>query len=486
MNPLTSFAAATARAGSGLLCLAALALSGALAACGGGEDSTTPSPSTPAALSSADRPNIIIITLDTTRADRFGCYGYSKAITPNLDRLAEGGARFSRAYAQAAVTPVSHASMMTGLNPYSHGLRVLHGTELTRLSEKAVTLAEVLAAEGYDTAAFLSAFPVSEYFGFDQGFSVFDAEFLVQTRETIISDGGVVNTGMNQRRADKTTRRALDWLALERDAPYLLWVHYFDPHDPFVGPPKELLDSIALPEGLDREGVLRELYDTEILFMDQQIGLLLREIERQGESDGQAGSVVAVLADHGEGLGDHDWWSHGKLYEEQINIPFILNGPTITPGTQIDDVVRSIDLMPTLLELAGVAPAAHPPMEGLSVMPLIRGESESTPRLAYADSISKLIYAQRKNHQTDRLFMLVEGPLKFILHLQHPDQSELYDLSTDPKELTNLYDERPRDVRRLEAGLDALDFMRTRMRPEPRDDIPGDITKRLEALGYLK
>ncbi|MFQ5806905.1 MAG: sulfatase-like hydrolase/transferase, partial [Phycisphaerae bacterium] len=139
-------------------------------------------------------PSVLVITLDTTRADRLSCYGYRAPTSENLDRLADQGVLFTRAIAQAAVTPVSHASIFTGQNPYTHGLRVMHGLQQNRLRESCATLAEVLRDVGYRTAAFVSAFPVTQRFGLDQGFETFDAEFMIDSPETLVSDDGVVNT----------------------------------------------------------------------------------------------------------------------------------------------------------------------------------------------------------------------------------------------------------------------------------------------------
>ena len=166
-------------------------------------------PNTTPKLEPHDRPNIMLITLDTTRADHLSCYGYATQTSVNLDRLATKGVLFSHAIAQAAVTPVSHASILTGLNPYTHGLRVMHGLSENRLAQTRVTLAEILREVGYHTAAFLSAFPVTERFGLDQGFDTFDADFLKDPPEKLVTGNGFVNTGKNQRHAGITTDRAL-------------------------------------------------------------------------------------------------------------------------------------------------------------------------------------------------------------------------------------------------------------------------------------
>jgi len=183
-----------------------------------------------------------------------------------------------------------------------------------------------------------------------QGFETFDADFVIDGPAVLISGDGVVNTGKNQRRADATTDRALAWLA-ERREPFFVWLHYFDPHDPQLRPPGEFMKAYALPLGpaADR---LRVLYDVEIRFMDQQIGRVLDNLRQSGRFND---TVIVVVADHGEGLGDHNWWTHGILYQEQIRVPLIVRAPSIRGGKTIDYLVRTTDIMATVLELARVS-----------------------------------------------------------------------------------------------------------------------------------
>ncbi|MEE2750579.1 MAG: sulfatase-like hydrolase/transferase, partial [Myxococcota bacterium] len=197
----------------------------------------TPEPAdAPEPPASSTTKHIVLITLDTTRADHLGAYGYEKPTSPNLDILAQQGVVFDMAISQAAVTPVAHASILTGLEPYHHGLRVLHGLEGNALHDSQVTLAEVWASHGGESAAFVSAYPVTEAFGLHQGFDVFDAKFPQADGTGLVTESGTVNTGLSQRRADATTDAALAWLDTRTnpEQPLFLWLHYFDPHDPFV------------------------------------------------------------------------------------------------------------------------------------------------------------------------------------------------------------------------------------------------------------
>ncbi len=432
------------------------------------------------AASPRDRPNVLLITLDTTRADRLSCYGYAERTSENLDGLAESGVLFTHAVAQAAVTPVSHASILTGQDPYTHGLRVMHGREGNRLRESCTTLAEVFRGVGYRTAAFVSAFPVAERFGLHQGFETFDADFVIDGPDVLVSGDGVVNTGKNQRRADETTDRALAWLAKAAE-PFFLWLHYFDPHDPQLRPPNEFMQAHPLPLTPlpDR---LRALYDAEIRYMDQQIGRVLDNLRQSGRLDDM---VIVVVADHGEGLGDHEWWTHGILYQEQIRVPLIVRAPAASAGKKVDYLVRTIDIMPTVLELAGVSRDKFPTMDGASLVPLLAGDAGDPGRVAYADSINMLTYhftSEIADEKNDMLFAVTDGTWKYIHHALRPEESELYNLAHDPHERVNLFASRPTEVEQL------LDNLRQRRCfPEKSPGTQGmsaDDRARLRTLGY--
>lgn len=428
----------------------------------------------------APRPNVLLVTLDTTRADHLGCYGYPGQITPNLDRLAAQGTLFTRAISQAAVTPVSHASILTGLNPYSHGLRVMHGLTWNRLADHHVTLAEVLVKHGYQTAAFVSAFPVTERFGLHQGFATFDADFLNVPIQVLVSPDGAISTRGAQRRAGDTTDLVLAWLAQPHDGPYFLWLHYFDPHDPWVLPPG--VKPLGLSDPV-RES-LRRIYDLEIGYMDQQIGRVLEELDVTEQLDN---TVIVVAADHGEGLGDHDWWTHGILYQEQVRVPLIVCAPSYPGGRRVDYVVRCIDIMPTVLDLVKLDRTRWPRMDGESLVPLLSGGAPDPHYAAYSDSVNMLTYNFApgiKDVKDHMLFAVVEGDWKYV-HRGHRERpNELYNLAKDPGELNNLVELRPQKRRRLLDNLLARDFL-PRHEQKPERMSPED-TERLRSLGYVE
>jgi arylsulfatase A-like enzyme len=439
----------------------------------------------------ADAPgttHVLLVTLDTTRTDRLGCYGYRRATTPHLDRLAAQATVFEMAIAQAAVTPVSHASILTGREPYHHGLRVLHGTVANRLAEDRTTLAETWRRAGGQSAAFVSAYPAGSAFGLAQGFEVFDESFPHADGDGLVSERGIVNTESAQRRADETTRAAVRWLEEGRDPdrPLLMWVHYFDPHDVHLLPPREFVEEHAgrfppsSPAITDR---LRAVYDLEIRFMDEELGRLLAAFERHGLWDE---TLVAVVADHGVGLGDHDWWSHGILYQEQIHVPLILRVPGAEGGGRVPSLVRTIDLVPTALEAAGIDRGLLPAVDGESLLGCLETGRCTGSRLAYADSVNMLNYSRPDDGfdvRNDKLYALFDGTHKLIYHQLHPRRSELYDLASDPGELRNLGGGQPAQMRRLLSELEARQALSDLLPGATRSDE--DRAEKLRALGYV-
>ena len=389
--------------------------------------------------------NVVLITFDTTRADAMGAYGADAAATPVFDALAARGTLFLEAQAQAAVTPVAHASILTGLNPYNHGLRTLHGNRLYHLPESVPSLATRLRQLGYETAAFVSAFPCTQRFGLDQGFELFDADFGAAP-EARIGAAGNISTGMAQRDAAATTEAALKWLAgREDERPFFLWVHYFDPHDPLLRPPAarqevfmdgfprfaEMEDALTRdPERFVADYVkdpdlmrrwLRRLYQAEVSWADEQMGRLFDALEVNG---GMEQTVVAVTADHGEGLGDHDWWGHGILYQEQLKVPLVLAGPGVPSELKVSERVRHVDLAPTLLQLAaGTAFAGR--VDGISLLPLMTRRASGgepgageRPGPAYADAVTLMRYGAVFDPgvtevRDDQLYAWIDSDLKW-------------------------------------------------------------------------
>lgn len=428
------------------------------------------------------RRNLLLVTLDTTRADRLSCYGYPRTTTPNMDALASDGIRFDLAIAQAALTPVSHASIVTGLLPAQHGVRVAYAASGCSLPRDVPSLGTVLRSRGFKTGAFMSSFTVSEFYGFDNGFDTFD-NGLGHSSDNVFTEqsDGSWNFDMkpNQRRSDRTTDQAIAWLG-ETKEPFFLWVHYWDPHDPHLRPPDDVVASFAAPPGASQTDRLRALYDAEVFYVDQQFGRLLQTLKEQ---DRYRDTIIVVVADHGQGLGDHQHWAHRILYQEQIRVPLIMRFPGGPAGRVVPELVRTVDIYPTVLESLGVAPPGN--VDGDSLHGLASGASEA-PRLAYAETLMLYDLSAKgqllKRPDDDLLHCLMDRSWKLIYRPRHPERSELYHLREDPRETKNLYGQRPEQVKRLLAAMNNMDPFVNQPFGETHDQ---EVMDRLRSLGYV-
>jgi arylsulfatase A-like enzyme len=425
--------------------------------------------------------NIILVTLDTVRVDHLGCYGRPGDPSPTIDRLAREGVKFDMAISQAAVTPVSHASILSGRNPQGHGLRVIHAQTGYRLPDTVPTLATILKASGWNTAAFLSSFTVSEHFGLHRGFDVFDTGISAAPSELMVQESEDFwgwDVTSNQRRSDATTDKALEWLRGAQE-PYFLWMHYWDAHDPLIVPPGDVIRRFP-PSGGGRDQMRIAIYDSEIYFVDLQFQRLLAALEASGQADS---TMVVLTADHGQGLGDHDWWLHRVLYQEQIHIPLIVKIPGGPSGIAVRELVRSTDIFPTVLQTLGLAVPSG--IDGEDLLELV-GEKARTPRLAYADALNlydlnSAVVKRRPND--DLLYSVIEYPWKLIYRSLRPDESELYDLESDPDEAVNLYASETEQADRLVEALHELDGFVDQGFGDGVSDP--EVIERLRALGYI-
>jgi arylsulfatase A-like enzyme len=307
--------------------------------------------------------SLLLITLDTTRADRLGAWGYEEARTPTIDRLATEGTLYERAYAPAPETLPVHASLFTGLYPPSHGVRL---NLSYRLPEPAQTLAELLQQRGLFTAAVISAGVLDQQYGLNQGFVVYD---------------DMSESSRRERRAEAVTDRALEVLAGQEEERFFLWVHYYDPHDPYDPP-----EPFAGPE--DAPPVDPRLYDLEIAYTDHWIGRLLDELEARSALEE---TLIVLVADHGESLGDHGESAHTLfIYDSTIHVPLILVGPGIEAGQRVSEPVPSIDIFATLTGIFGLTPPENSsrPLPGLGLEPNDSEEPNRMPRVAYSESMT--------------------------------------------------------------------------------------------------
>lgn len=404
----------------------------------------------PAAPAPAKRalPNLVLITMDTTRADHLGAWGDASAHTPNLDALAARGTRFARCDTAAPITLPSHASILTGLFPPRHGVRD-NGTFV--LAPKVETLAERLAARGYDTAAVVSAVVLARRQGLDQGFRVYDDD---------LGAGYAQGTLVSERTAEETTAAALRVMAGLR-SPFFLWVHYYDPHEEYR-PPTRFADAARGPH---------RLYDGEISYMDDQIGALLKKLP--------AATDVLAVGDHGEMLGEHGETTHGLLLNRAARrVPLLLAGPDIPAGKVSDCLVRTVDVTPTLLALAGALPEKTAAgLDGRGLLPVPSGDACS--RDTYSETF--LPFFAYKWYPLRAL-----GNDRF-LYLKAP-KSSLYDLKADPGEARDLAPTQPGPARSWEARLVGLlkamgEKLDTPVRTE--NVLSAEQRRQLASLGYL-
>ena len=403
----------------------------------------------------APPPNVLLVTIDTVRADHVGAYGAAIGATPTLDRLAREGVRFGDATSQAPLTGPAHAAILTGQYPARIGVR---DNATTPIPPGTMTIAALLKGRGYRTGGFVGAFILAPEYGFAQGFDAFDASF------------ARFDTGMKlqaQRRAGEVTAAALKWIqppAASRQPPpkqpWFAWVHYYDAHTPYDPPAPFRTRFRASP------------YDGEIAYVDSNIAKLVAALEQSGELDR---TLVVVAADHGEGLGDHGEAEHGLfLYESVLHVPWIMRLPgRASAGTVVKTQVRVVDMLPTIAALVG---AAAPKVDGENVMPFVSGAAPRDPTPSYAET-----YYPKWHFGWSELKSVRVGDWKYI----DAPKSELYDMRADRREQRNAIDARgplagglSAELAKIQAGFGAA---ATTDAPQPDPET----LARLRSLGYV-
>jgi arylsulfatase A-like enzyme/Flp pilus assembly protein TadD len=365
-------------------------------------------------------PNLLLISIDTLRADHLGLYG-ARAATPRLDALGRAGVVFERAVAQVPITLPSHASLFTASYPFAHGVR---DNGSFRLPEERRTLTEAFRAAGYRTAAFVGSFALDSRFGLEQGFELYD-DFYGDT-------GALEDFAISERPAARVLAPALEWLSGQREAPWFAFVHLYDPHAPYL-PPAPFSERFA-----------QDLYRGEVAYVDDALGKFLDELKKRGQLEN---SLVVVTSDHGEGLGEHGERTHGMFaYETTLHVPLILSWEGVLAPRRVASRVRLVDVAPTLLALAGLAPL--PASQGLSLVPFLEGRDESSEGESYFEAL-----AFNLNRDFAPLAGLYRGRFKFV-RLPIP---ELYDLDADPGETENLAPARPALVKEMAARLEEVE-----------------------------
>lgn len=380
------------------------------------------------------RASVLLITLDTLRADRVGAYGARDARTPNLDALAGRGVLFEEALSSTPLTLPSHSTILSGVEPYHHGVRD-NGTYV--FPQDRATLAQVLHGNGYATAAFVGAYVLDRRFGLSRGFDHYDD--VIERRQ----EGASVLE--SERPCDEVVTAAAAWLSGQQ-RPFLAWVHLYDPHAPY-DPPSPYREQFA-----------GRLYDGEVAHADACVGRLLAALPDARRT------LVAVLADHGEGRGDHGESTHGLfVYQSTLSVPFLLAGAGVPSGRRVAGPARTVDLMPTVLGRLGLSTPG-----GLDGADLLAG---AQPRDSYAETLYPRSLGWAPLHSLRvRSLKYIEAP-----------RPELYDLAADPGEAHDLAAERPAEAARLRQALTAL---RHGDRPETPRAADPETAERLRALGY--
>jgi arylsulfatase A-like enzyme/Tfp pilus assembly protein PilF len=394
--------------------------------------------------------NVLLITLDTTRADALGCYGNLNVDTPALDRLARQGALFTKAYTSSPTTLPSHSSIHTGLYPYHHGARA-NGSY--HLAPEVPTLAEMLKEAGYRTAAFISSYVLDSRFGVDQGFESYDDDL---TKGVRYSD-----QMFRERPAEYTNERVFAWLDEQKDSKFFLWVHYFDAHAPYLTPEPFRTQYAKNP------------YAGQIAYLDTHIDALLKKLEEKGIREK---TLVVVAGDHGESLGEHGEMTHGLLvYDGTLRIPLIFNVPGAQQtGLVVDQTVSNTSIAPTILDLLDIRPAGAK-FDGVSLL----DDPATWPRAIYSESIATLVL-----HGWAALFCLHRDNIVYI----HAPKPELYDIRTDPAQAHNLFSDPKfaQSAADLSRELDGLlggdkfgrDALKQMIQMDPQ------TARNLQSLGY--
>ena len=408
-------------------------------------------PSFPAAADDVKRDgtlNVLLVTLDTTRADHLGAYGYPGARTPALDSMAAGGVRFANAYCPVPMTLPSHCSILTGTGPLYHKV---HNNGTYYLNKEIVTLTERLKEKGYRTAAFVSSFNVDSRFGVAKGFDVFDDRF---------HDDEMIKTFRSERRAGETTAAFLRWLDGRPNGPFFSWIHYYDPHTPY-DPPSPFKEEFA-----------SNPYHGEIAYMDSCFAKVLERLREKGLLEK---TLIVIAGDHGEAMGEREELGHGVfIYDVTMKVPLLFHAPRNLPkGLVVDSRVRLIDIMPTVLDALKMPVGSV--VQGTSLVPYMEGrKKDDLP--CYLES-----YYPLETYGWSELVGLIDGGWKFI----RAPRPELYDLKTDPGETKDLVRKQAGKASAMMKKLTEVIAANSSSLALSRRKLSREEEERLRSLGYV-
>ncbi|MGH0033402.1 MAG: sulfatase family protein [Myxococcota bacterium] len=428
------------------------------------------------------RTNVLLISLDTVRADHTSLLGYDRETTPRLVQLGREGAVFTDGYTMTSTTGPTHATLFTGRYAPAHGV-ARNGVSL---AASATTLAEHLAARGYRTAGFASSFVLAARFGFAQGFGFYDDRFDREgsSLPQPFWEGHAVPGRGFDRAGDRTTERALAWLESQagQGGPFFLFVHYFDAHEPYAPLPDRQRRLAAGGEPAASAEIDR--YDGEILFVDDQVGRLLDALDDLGLAES---TLVFVTSDHGQGLTDHNDAFHSvNVYEESVRGVFVFRGPGVAPGVRSRAPVQHVDVVPTILDLLARGSQRSLNLPGRSLVPELAGGDTIDPE--------RPVYVYRQLYPGPRVLRGTPvdgeqhgvriGDWKYIEGTRDGVR-ELYDLSRDPGERNDLSEAEPEKLRELSGRLAAWrSTLGTTRAAAPALSV--EERKKLQALGYLE
>jgi choline-sulfatase len=405
-----------------------------------------------AAAQTSEKPalNLVLITIDTLRADHLGCYGYKQIKTPNIDGLAADGVRFEHAFTPVPVTLPSHSAMLTGTYPMLSGMHDFSGN---KLSPQQPTLAAVLKQAGYATGAVIGAAVLDSRFGLNQGFDFYYDHFDFNRLDE-------TNLDEMERPGNVVADLALEWLGKNSQKKFFLWMHLYDPHYPYRPPEPYSREYAAQP------------YDGEIAFADEQVGRLLRFLKEKGLYQN---TMIVLTGDHGESLGEHGEKTHGFfIYNATMRVPMIIRLPDKSSVQTISDPVSTVDLMPTMLSAAGVEVPAQ--VQGTSLLPALQGKPADHDRNLYGET-----FLPRLHFNWSEL----RGTENTKYHFIAAPRPELYDLAKDPGEVHNLLPEKKAVAEEMRAKLAALirEYSAGQELAEKTGLDPA-LMERLKSLGY--
>lgn len=465
------------------------------------------------------RPNVLLISIDTLRADHLSCYGYDKVTTPHLDRLGEEGILFENAYSTAAWTPPAHASMLTGLYPSSHGVVDNH-----RLRKDIPTLAEVFSKSGYRTAGFVNNSQVGELVGLEKGHETYmevwrgsKGRSIVRRSMNYLVRNAMEAVGLNDHGAHRTNQLARDWIRENKGHAFYMFIHYIEPHNPINAPypfknkywqnrnrhgiDKNKLYLVAQNPlvcftnniRLNREELtaLRALYDGEISYIDYKIGELIAFLKKERIYDN---TFIIITADHGEHFGEHDLYSHvASLYEPIIHIPLMMKFPEgFNRQARISGLVQLVDIFPTVIETIGLNQEF---LRGIQGKSLFRTANDPTYHdyiiAEWEGRIPEFVSERIRNLDEDpivkkfreTMVMIREGHYKYILKSNGGE--ELYDLEKDKREENNILEREKEIGKGLRHKVTQWQSSKSELKYEKQSSIDEMTKRNLESLGYL-